>query len=42
MIWNMMVKKEAYQPIGTEGYQEMIKMKTLATIKKQMARTGIS
>ncbi|MEM0940404.1 MAG: transposase [Bacteroidota bacterium] len=42
MIWNMMVKKEAYQPLGTEGYQEMIKMKTLATIKKQMARTRIS
>ena len=42
IIWNMIVKKEPYQPIDTLVYQEMVKMRTLASIKKQMAKVGIS
>lgn len=41
IIWNMIVKKEAYQPIDTEFYQELIKQKTIANIKKQMLKMGI-
>lgn len=42
IIWNMIVKKEPYQPLNTDDYQQMIKIKMLTTIKKQMVRTGIS
>lgn len=41
IIWNMIVKKEPYQPIDTEFHKELIKQKTIATMKKQMLKMGI-
>lgn len=41
IIWNRMVKKEPYQPMDTEFYQELIKEKTIANIKKLMLKMGI-
>ncbi len=41
IIWNMIVKKEAYQPMDTESYQELIKQKTIASMKKQMLKMSI-
>jgi len=41
IIWNMVVKKEPYQPIDTEFYKELIKQKKIATMKKQMLKMGI-
>lgn len=42
IIWNMIVKKQAYHPIGTEQYQKMIQIRVLENIKKQINRNGIS
>ena len=41
IIWNMIVKKEAYKPIDSEYYQEMIRQRTIASMKKQIIKMGI-
>jgi len=42
IIWNMIVRKEPYQPLDLPIYQELIKAKTIASIKNRMAKMGIS
>jgi len=41
IIWNMVVKKEPYRPMNTEHYQELIKQRTIASMKKRMEKLGI-
>lgn len=42
IIWNMIVKKESYSPMELEEYEELIKNKTLASIKRKMAKLNLS
>lgn len=42
IIWNMVVKKEPYKPLDTTSYHQMVKAQKLASIKKQMAKAGIT
>lgn len=42
IIWNMIIKKEPYKPVEIEDYQERIKEKTIAYLKKQMDSLGLS
>ena len=42
IIWNMIVKKEPYKPLDIDRYQELVRAKTLASIRKQMERIGIT
>lgn len=41
IIWNMIVKKEEYHPMDPIIYQELIKNKTIASIKKRMLKLDI-
>ncbi len=42
IIWNMVVKKEPFNPIDNTLYQEMIKARKIASIKKTMQKMGIT
>ena len=42
IIWNMVVKKQEYNPMENERYLELIKFKRLAGIKKVMQKYGIT
>jgi len=42
IIWNMVIKKQSYLPMQMDHYQELIKQKTLASIKQKISRLGIS
>jgi transposase len=42
IIWNMIVKKEAYQPQNLELYQQQMKAKMLASIKKKILSLNLS
>ena len=42
IIWNMITKKQEYQPIKQEHYIEIIKGKRIAAIKKSMKKMGIT
>lgn len=41
IIWNMVVKKQGYQPIETELYNKMIKQKRITSIRKMMQSSNI-
>jgi transposase len=41
IIWNMIVKKQEYQPIETELYNQMIKQKRITSIRKMMKNSNI-
>lgn len=42
IIWNMIVKKEPFNPIDNTIYQEMMKARKIASIKKTMLKMGIT
>ena len=42
IIWNMIVKKQAYQPLDVSQYQEQIKSKVITSIKNRMIKMDIS
>lgn len=42
IIWNMIVRKEPYNPPDSDVYLDMLKEKRLISIKKQMQKMGIS
>lgn len=42
IIWNMIVKKEPYQPIGFEDYNQMMKQNQIRKVKRMITATGIS
>ena len=42
IIWNMIVKKQAYQPLDVSQYQEQIKSKAITSIKNRMIKMDIS
>ena len=42
IIWNMITKKQEYEPIKQEHYLEMIKAKKIAAMKKTMKKMGIT
>lgn len=37
----MVIRKEPYRPMNTQHYQELIKQKTIASLKKRMEKMGI-
>jgi transposase len=41
IIWNMINKKQPYEPINDFIYSELIKAKTIASMKKRMKKLGI-
>lgn len=41
IIWNMISKKEEYQPLENHVYKALIKQKTIAYINKKMKKIGI-
>jgi transposase len=41
IIWNMIVKKQPYQPIEEENYIKLIKQKRIALIRKMMKNSNI-
>jgi DNA-binding protein YbaB len=42
IIWNMLTKKEAYQPTENEDYLQQVKKNAIKNIKKKLARLGIT
>lgn len=42
IIWNMAVKKQAYQPIQNEIYEGLVKQKRIAAVKRMMKNSNIS
>ncbi len=42
IIWNMIVKKEAYQPLNLDLYQKQMKTRILVSIKEKMTALGMS
>ena len=42
IIWNMIVKKQAYQPMETGHYKELVKQKRIASIRKMMKNSNIA
>jgi transposase len=42
IIWNMIVKNESYQPLDIPHYKELIKARTIASIKNRMIKMDIS
>lgn len=42
IIWNMIVKKQAYNPMNKSDYEQQIKGKTLLKVKKIMLSANIS
>lgn len=42
IIWNMIVKQEPYQPLNDKLYEEKIKQKRIAIMKKMMRQSDIS
>lgn len=42
IIWNMIVKQEPYQPMNDKLYEEKIKQKRVAIMKKMMRQSNIS
>jgi len=42
IIWNMVTKKQEYEPIKQEYYIEMMRAKKIAAIKKSMKKMGIT
>jgi len=42
IIWNMITKKEPYQPMETAHYQQKIKEKTITAFKKKMKQLNIT
>lgn len=42
IIWNMVVKKEKYNPLDCEQYEQQIRDKTIIAIRKKMQKLSIS
>ncbi len=42
IIWNMIVKKQPYQPMETDHYKELVKQKRIASIRKMMKNSNIA
>jgi hypothetical protein len=42
IIWNMLTKKEAYQPTENEDYLQQVKKNAIKNIKKKLARLSIT
>ena len=42
IIWNMIVKKQPYQPMETDHYKELVKHKRIASIRKMMKNSNIA
>jgi transposase len=42
IIWNMLTKKEAYQPIENADYLQQVKKNAIRNIKKKLTRLGIT
>lgn len=41
IIWNMMIKKQAYNPLGTEDYQEHIRIKQIKMLQQKISRLSV-
>lgn len=41
IIWNMIVKREEYNPIKSDEYKERVKQKRIASIRKMMTNSNI-
>ena len=42
IIWNMIVKKQSYNPINEIDYKENMKVKAIKSIQKRMKKLGIT